>query len=203
MPECRDCGAEVRWASTPRGKKVMLELDPEPWSLGKKLWRLEPGVEGLDGTPLTQLEIEQAGQRGETIEGYAVHWDVCGQERDQEYPTITHKDRLQDEKARQRVQEEAQAAPPGEFEPDKHGTRYGELYGKKRDQPIQDDLFNLKAPPPGLSTLIRRTIGGWRKLADEYEVEAGAVSGKLVFEKKAMAESLRVCALELEGLLGL
>lgn len=202
MPSCRDCGAEVRWASTPKGKKVMLQCDPEPWSLGKKLWRIEPGLEGLDGYPLSQLEIEQAGQRGETIEGYAVHWDVCGQ--DVEYPAMpSYKDRLQDEKARQRTQEDAQTAPPGDYQADTHGNRFGALYGKLPDQPIQEDLFKLKPPAPGLHTQIRRVIGSWRKLADEYEVQSTEHHGSLKHEKHAVAESLRVCATELEGILSL
>jgi hypothetical protein len=128
MPECRDCGAEIRWAKTPKGKNIMLELDPETWALGKKLWRIEPGVEGLDAEPLSQLDIEQAGG---DIEGYAVHWDVCGMTDEERSP----KDQMHADKARARAQEDA-ALPAQDLEPDKHGNRYGSLYGRKPDQPI-------------------------------------------------------------------
>lgn len=190
MPRCRDCGAEVRWATTPKGKKIMLELDPEPWSLGKKLWHIEPGVDGLDGAPLSQLDIEQAGG---DIEGYAVHWDVCGDEARDETPL----QQKHSEKTQERVQEDQAVLAP-----DKHGNRYGSLYGREKDQPIQDRLFaGLDAPPAedrpsGRLRRARGLIKTWREMADTYDQEGAGV------DKIAVAKNLRLNARELEDAIG-
>jgi hypothetical protein len=190
MPQCRDCGDEVRWATTPKGKKIMLEVDEEQWSLGKKLWRICPGVEGLDGYPLSLLDIEQAG--GE-IMGYAVHWDVCGQDRDEETP----REGFQREKIEARVAEDDPSPGPS-------GSVYGELYGKDTSQ---GDLFSLGTPaapsePRTPYKILRGIIKNWREMAETYDQEAEEHFGSLGHEKKAVAQNLRLCAAEIEAVLG-